>query len=110
MLAGPSANSEPAVLFLGDSRVAQWALPSLPGWRVVNAGAGGWTTGQIRLRVPQLLEEFHPDVVVVEAGINDLKYLGLRPAMKSQIVTLVASNLTVIAEECAQRHSKVIVL
>lgn len=110
VLVGPSAGSRSTVLLLGDSRVAQWGLPLLPGWRVVNAGTGGLTTGQIRLQTSRLLEEFHPDTIVVEAGINDLKYLGLRPALASQIVALAASNIAVITRECAGRHCKVIVL
>jgi lysophospholipase L1-like esterase len=110
VLASPSAGSRPTVLLLGDSRMAQWGLPPLTGWRVVNAGAGGLTTGQIRLRTPQLLEEFHPDTVVVEAGINDLKFLGLRPALTSEIVALAASNLAAVAGECAEHHCQVMVL
>jgi lysophospholipase L1-like esterase len=98
------------VLLLGDSRMEQWGLPELSGWRVVNAGTGGLTTGQLRLCAPKLLDEFHPDAVVLEAGINDLKYLGLRPELGSQIISLAASNLTVVVRGCAARHCRVIVL
>jgi lysophospholipase L1-like esterase len=103
-------NSAPTVMLLGDSRMAQWDLPPLVGWRVVNAGEGGLTTGQLRLCAPKLLDEFHPDAVVLEAGINDLKFIGLRPEMASQIVSLTASNLTAIVHECAVRHCQVILL
>ena len=88
--------------------MAQWGLPHWPGWRVVNAGAGGLTTGQLRLCAPKLLDEFHPDAVVLEAGINDLKFVGLRPEMAPQIVSLAASNLTAVVRECAARHCQVI--
>jgi lysophospholipase L1-like esterase len=98
------------VLLLGDSRVAQWGLPPLAGWRVVNAGAGGLTTGQLRLAAPKLLDEFQPDAVVLEAGINDLKFLGLRPEMASQMVSLAASNLTAVVHESVARRCQVIVL
>jgi lysophospholipase L1-like esterase len=90
--------------------MAQWGLPSLAPWRVVNAGTGGLTTGQVRLCAPDLLDRFKPDVVVVEAGINDLKYLGLRPEMRPQVVSLALSNLTAIVEQSAGRHCKVILL
>lgn len=110
VIVGPSVGSQPTVLLLGDSRIAQWGLPSLAGWHVVNAGVGGLTTGQIRLRTPPLLDKFHPDVVVVEAGINDLKYLGLRPDLKSRLVSLVTDNLAAVTEACAKRHCKVILL
>jgi lysophospholipase L1-like esterase len=98
------------VLLLGDSRMAQWGLPTLAPWRVVNAGTGGLTTGQIRLGAPGLLDRFKPDVVVVEAGINDLKYLGLRPEMRPQVVSLALSNLTAIVEASARGRCKVILL
>jgi lysophospholipase L1-like esterase len=105
-----STNSSPTVLLLGDSRMAQWNLPQLSGWRVVNAGKGGMTTGQLRLCAPKLLEEFHPDAVVLEAGINDLKFLGLRPEMDSQIVSLASDNLNAAVRECLKRHCKIILL
>ena len=104
------SNSAPTVLLLGDSRMAQWNLPELSDWRVVNAGAGGLTTGQVRLLAPKLLDEFHPDAVVLEAGINDLKFLGLRPEMSSQIVSLAWGNFAAVAGECAARHCKIILL
>ena len=104
------AKAAPTVLLLGDSRMAQWDLPQWTGWRVVNAGTGGLTTGQLRLSAPRLLDEFHPDAVVLEAGINDLKFLGLRPKMASPIVSLATSNLTAVVRECAARRCQVIVL
>lgn len=104
------ANFSSTVLLLGDSRMAQWELPQLAGWRVVNAGAGGLTTGQLRLCAPKLLDEFQPDAVVLEAGINDLKFLGLRPEMGSRIISLASSNLAAVVHECAARRCRVIVL
>jgi lysophospholipase L1-like esterase len=98
------------VLLLGDSRMAQWGLPQLAQWRVVNAGTGGFTTGQIRLCAPALLDQFHPDVVVLQAGINDLKFLGLRPGMSSQVVAVALSNITAIVNDTTQRHCQIILL
>ncbi len=98
------------VLLLGDSRMAQWNLPKLTHWRVVNAGTGGLTSGQILAGTAKVLDEFHPEVVVIEAGINDLKYLGLRPEMATTLISLVASNLTAIVVECRKRHCQILVL
>ncbi|MEI9961254.1 MAG: GDSL-type esterase/lipase family protein [Limisphaerales bacterium] len=103
-------NTARTVLLLGDSRIAQWGLPELAHWHVVNAGIGGLTTGQILLCTPKLLEEFHPNTVVLQAGINDLKFLGLRPEMISTIVSLAMSNLMAIVSECTKRDCKIIVL
>jgi lysophospholipase L1-like esterase len=98
------------VLLIGDSRMAQWDLPQLAGWRVVNAGTGGLTTEQVHLCLPKLLDQFHPDAVVLEAGINDLKFIGLHPERASGIVSFAAHNLEAIAHECVGRHCKIIVL
>lgn len=104
------SNSAPTVLLLGDSRMAQWDLPRWSGWRVVNAGASGLTTAQLRLSAPKLLDECRPDAVVLEVGINDLKFLGLRPETAPQIISLAAGNLAAVVRECAARHCRVIVL
>src|SRR5438270_6822648 len=39
----------PTLLFVGDSRVAEWGLPRLAGFHVVNAGFPGCTTSQIAM-------------------------------------------------------------
>ena len=107
---GSGSPGEPAVLLLGDSRITQWELPRLPGWRVINAGLNGSSTGQMRLRTAALLDRFHPKAVVIQAGINDLKYLGLRPELSSSLVALTSSNLLSAAAECAARGCRVLVL
>jgi lysophospholipase L1-like esterase len=110
VISNGSAGLGPTVLLLGDSRMAQWELPQLPRWQVINAGTGGLTTAQIRLAAPTLLDQFHPEVVVVQVGINDLKFLGLRPDMASQVVSLALSNITATVQESAKRHRKCILL
>ena len=97
LLAGalaPPAEATPragagTVLVLGDSlsaafgieRQAGWVslledhlLQHSPSWQVVNASISGETTGGGLARLPQLLEQHHPAVVVIELGGND----GLR--------------------------------
>ena len=110
VLSSAPGGSTPTVMLLGDSRIAQWGLPQLAHWRVVNAGKGGLTTGQVRLLAPGLMAEIHPDAVVLEAGINDLKFLGLRPGMAPAIVSLATSNLVAVVNECAGHHCQVVVL
>ena len=45
-IASSGGTAVPTVMLLGDSRIAEWGLPPLKHWRVVNAGVGGLTTGQ----------------------------------------------------------------
>lgn len=79
----------PRILVLGDSLSAAYGLPREAGWvallqtrlqaqkfphRVVNASISGETTAGGRTRLPALLKEHRPQVVILALGAND----GLR--------------------------------
>lgn len=56
-----------------------------PPWEVHNASVGGETTAGGRTRLPELLEQLQPDLVIVELGGNDgLRGLSLR-AMRENL-------------------------
>ena len=62
-------------------------------WQVRNASVGGETTAGGRTRLPALLEEFQPDVVILELGGNDgLRGLSLRALRENLAAMLDASN------------------
>ena len=109
-LAQPAQEKIPTLLLLGDSRMAQWGLPDIGGWRVVNGALGGLTTGQIAAVTPNLLDEFQPQTVVVEVGINDLKFIGLRPDLAAETISLAISNLTRVVADCERRHCPIVIL
>lgn len=77
------------VLVLGDSLSSEYGLPRDSGWvslleqrmqaqgqsaRVINVSISGETTSGGRVRLPALLQQHRPDVVIIELGGND----GLR--------------------------------
>jgi acyl-CoA thioesterase-1 len=83
------SGSRPVLLVLGDSLSAEYGLPRGAGWvqllaerlrenglnyTVVNASISGETTSGGRTRLPALLAEHRPRIVVIELGAND----GLR--------------------------------
>jgi acyl-CoA thioesterase I len=94
LVAGPPAplfaqGVAPALVVVGDSISAGYGLPAGAGWvdllaarlkergypqRVVNASITGDTTSGGRARLPALLTQHHPAIVIVELGGND----GLR--------------------------------
>lgn len=90
LAASASAYSAPkTVLVLGDSLSAEYGLSSGSGWvallerklkqeriaaTIVNASISGETTSGGRARLPALLRQHKPAVVVIELGAND----GLR--------------------------------
>lgn len=63
----------------GEDYVTQVAQHT--GWKMINAGVPGDTTGGGLARLPSLLEEYQPQLVIVELGGNDL----LRQAPVNQI-------------------------
>jgi acyl-CoA thioesterase I len=83
------ASERPVILVVGDSLSAEYGLPRGTGWvqllterlrsnrfdyTVVNASISGETTSGGRTRLPALLKQHRPAVVVLELGAND----GLR--------------------------------
>jgi len=84
-----SHGAEPRVLVIGDSLSAAYGMALEQGWvnllqqrmsekgyphRVVNASISGDTTGGGARRLPSLLSEHTPTIVIIELGGND----GLR--------------------------------
>jgi len=84
--AARAAQRSPVILVLGDSMSAEYGLPRDSGWvqllrerlakekitvEVVNASVSGDTTPGGRSRLPRLLSEHQPTLVVIELGGND---------------------------------------
>jgi len=96
------------VLVLGDSLSAEYGLARGAGWvnlleqrltrdgieaRVVNASISGETTSGGRTRLPALLRQHHPSVVVIELGANDgLRGLPLAAAEANLRAMIAASK------------------
>lgn len=98
------------VLFLGDSRMQEW--PDLPQDRfvTVNAGGGGETTAQISLRAPGALDAAKPEVVILQAGINDLKAIGVLPHQAQDIEQQCLANLAGLVELSRARGARVVLV
>ncbi|MFM6993125.1 MAG: arylesterase [Rhodoferax sp.] len=105
------------ILVVGDSLSAEYGLKRGNGWvalleqrlraqnkpvAVVNASISGDTTSGGRSRLPALLEQHKPTVVVIELGGNDA-LRGL-PLQTSQ------DNLQAMVQACQALHAKVLLL
>ncbi len=77
-------------------------LAARTGWNVVNAGVPGDTTAGGLQRLPDLLEEHAPQLVLIELGGNDfLRHMPLENT---------AANLKAIVEQAKARHIPVVLL
>lgn len=109
------AASGAKVLILGDSLSAAYNIPleqgwvsllqervnkSYPGTKIINASISGETAANAVNRLPRLLVEHEPEVVVIELGGND----GLRGFQLSQI----EQNLQKLIDICRQADAGVI--
>jgi len=106
LVATASAYSAPkTVLVVGDSLSAEYGIARGAGWvalleqklkaekvdaTVVNASISGDTTSGGRARLPALIKQHRPDIVVIELGAND----GLRglpvPAAEANLRAMIA--------------------
>lgn len=100
----------PTVLLLGDSRIRLWPAIESTDLRIVNAGAGGETTAQILLRIDAVLAETRPKVVVIEAGINDLRTIPLFPNEADAIERTCRENLCHIVDLCRSTGAAVVLM
>jgi acyl-CoA thioesterase-1 len=118
LAASASAYSAPkTVLVLGDSLSAEYGLNRGDGWvallekklksekidaAIVNASISGETTSGGRARLPALLAQHKPDVVVIELGAND----GLRGLP----VAAAEANLRTMVELSNKSKAKVVLV
>jgi len=105
------------ILLMGDSLSAahnielQVAWPALlemrladmrPPWRLVNASISGETTSSGLTRLPGLLKQYRPALVILELGAND----GLRGLPLAEI----SANLAALIAQCRDAGAKVLLL
>jgi acyl-CoA thioesterase-1 len=106
----------PVLLVLGDSLSAEYGLArgsgwvallekrlaaEKLGWRVVNASISGETTSGGRSRLPALLKEHRPRVVVIELGGND--------ALRGLPLDMTRSNITDMARAAKAAGARVLI-
>lgn len=75
---------------------------------VVNAGVCGQTTTQILARYRLHILVYRPRVILIQAGINDLKAIPLLPDKEHEIIALCKDHLREMVQIARQQHSKVI--
>lgn len=81
------------VLFYGDSRAADWPPPDLPGFLFVNRGVPGQTVPEALNRWATYATPLHPDIVVLQIGINDLTTVSLFPEESASLVVQCQNNI-----------------
>jgi len=89
----------PVIVAFGDSLTAGTGAPkafSYPaqlsqmlGIPVINAGVPGETTSNALGRLPSILDRYHPDIVIVAEGMNDVLTGRKRDTIEENLVKMV---------------------
>ncbi len=108
-LAGAADASPRLAVFLGDSRAVDWPPPETAGWLFVNRGIYGQTSAQVLGRFDAHVAPLGADVIVVQAGINDLKTIPLFPEQRAAIVQRCRENIQSLVARSAGLGATVIV-
>ncbi|MBP7692362.1 MAG: hypothetical protein KA764_10615 [Anaerolineales bacterium] len=103
------ASAAPVIVFFGDSRAADWPAPALAHGTVINRGIGAQTTAQVLGRFQAHVAPLKPQVVVIQAGINDLKTIPLFPEQKAAIIQACQDNLRQIVALALNTGARVVV-
>ena len=76
---------------VGTSEQSAWPalLGRLSGWRVINAGVSGDTSAQALARLPALLREYKPALVIVSIGGNDFLRRQPSSATRANIAAIL---------------------
>ena len=108
---------EQTLLVVGDSLSAEYGLPRGSGWvalleqqlaqekstwRVVNASISGDTTSGGRARLPALLQQHQPGIVVIELGGND--------ALRGFSMKMTEDNLQEMIKASQTMNAKVLLI
>ncbi|HEU4375061.1 MAG TPA: arylesterase [Telluria sp.] len=118
LLAAALAHSAPkTVLVLGDSLSAEYGLTRGSGWvalldqklkaekidaTIINASISGETTSGGRTRLPALLAQHHPSLVVIELGAND--------ALRGLPLAAAEANMRAMVEMSRKDHAQVLLV
>ncbi len=112
-----AATAAPVILVVGDSLSAEYGLKRGEGWvallqkrladrkipaRVINASISGDTTSGGRSRLPALLAQHHPQVVVIELGGND--------ALRGLPLAMTEQNLAQMTEQAQKAGARVLLV
>lgn len=103
-----TSGNSPLVVFFGDSRAADWVAPTMAGVTFLNRGIGAQTTTQALGRFSTHVLSLHPNLVIIQVGINDLKTIPLFPLKQSFIIANCEANIQKMVDLSLQNGSQVI--
>jgi lysophospholipase L1-like esterase len=103
------SSDKPIVVFFGDSRAQYWPSPLLFDYTFINRGIGNQTSAQVINRFNAHVKPLHPDVVIIQVCINDLKTIPLFPENKQKIINDCIINIQQTVKDTLELNAVAIV-
>lgn len=113
----PAYSASKTVVVLGDSLSAEYGLARGKGWvalleqrlqqknipaSVINASISGDTTSGGKARLGQLLDKYHPDILIIELGGND--------ALRGLSLNASEANFKAMIDMAKASHTKILLV
>jgi len=99
------------IWMIGDSRVRRWPEKLLRNNNTIaNLGVEGQTSSQVLYRLMSYLETDTPSLIILEAGINDLKTIGIDANLYESITQQYLKNIEQMIHLCRVRNIRMILI
>lgn len=99
------------IWMIGDSRVRRWPVELLKcNNTFANLGVEGQTSSQVLYRLMSYLETDTPSLIILEAGINDLKIIGIDANLYESITQQYLKNIEQMIHLCRVRNIRMILI
>jgi len=105
----PAKTGRKRVILFGDSRIKEWdELPAQNGYTFINRGLSGETTAQMRARFATDVLGLNPDIVIIQAGINDIVAAAQIKKETAKILDECITNIEYFINTLQEHNIKVI--
>lgn len=94
------------LVMVGDSRAYHWSLENTA-LDALKLAVPGSTTKQALLLYRQYYGKVSADAVLIQVGVNDLKYLAIQPDRSSEIIRECIENINMMIEMAIESGAQV---
>ena len=96
------------VVLLGDSRALVWPAPDSDRFVFANRGVSGQTSAQVLGRFADDIYPLHPDIIIIQVGVNDLTAIPAFPNHQARILARCKENIRELTGQAAALDATVI--
>lgn len=105
---------EAGIVLLGDSRIADWGIPSFNNnsqKSIVNLGSYGGTSAELLCQINAIKQALSADTFILQIGINDIVTASLLPPnARERLIQKTILNIRTIASSLSTPNSTLLLI